>query len=61
MTKTQERPVTDLISHRPMTRVVVPLVDRLRLLEPVPNVVKELCPLLHAASYSWDPGFARLV
>jgi hypothetical protein len=61
MPKAEERPVPDLIHHRPVVGVVVLLVDCLRLFQPVPDIVEELRSFLHAAGDRRNPGLTRLI
>ena len=59
--KPEQGPVAHLILHWTVAGVVIALLHRLRLFQPVADVVEELCALLHAAGNSGHPRLARLV
>ena len=59
--ESQERPVTDVVRNLAMVLVIVELVDRLSLLEPVTNVSKELFTFFHVPGHGNDPCVARFV
>jgi hypothetical protein len=61
MPKTKEDPVAHLKGDRAMRPIVVTLLHRLGLLQPMANVLQELGTLFHGLGHDSDPRLARLI